>query len=217
VKKPQAKARRTADEARADILDAAIQALSARGPDAIGLKEVAAAAGVSHALIIHYFGSYDGLVAATIRETMTRLRSHLVAQLATTAEPTVVTLLEAYLDTALDPLYSRLVTWALLQGHEAMTTYADLLTEETELIVTGIQGMLAGKVTPEPSRLELETVLVAIWSMAAGYVAGREFFWRAMGRTAGPKRDRDLRNAVTTLARNLMSQRLTSQEALIDE
>jgi AcrR family transcriptional regulator len=59
--------RRTPEEARTLILDAADSVFREHLPDVVGLKDVARAAGVSHALVTHYFGTYAGLVAACSR------------------------------------------------------------------------------------------------------------------------------------------------------
>ena len=50
--------------ARATIRNAALQLFADRGPDAVTVREIAAEAGVSPALILHHFGSKDGLRAA---------------------------------------------------------------------------------------------------------------------------------------------------------
>ncbi len=50
--------------ARATIRNAALQLFADRGPDAVTVREIAAGAGVSAALILHHFGSKDGLRAA---------------------------------------------------------------------------------------------------------------------------------------------------------
>ncbi len=46
---------------RAVIRDEALRLFAAHGPDAVTLRQVAAAAGVSPGLVIHHFGSKDGL------------------------------------------------------------------------------------------------------------------------------------------------------------
>jgi AcrR family transcriptional regulator len=56
----------TADEdltARATIRNAALRLFAERGPDAVTVREIAAQAGVSAALVVHHFGSKDGLRA----------------------------------------------------------------------------------------------------------------------------------------------------------
>ena len=47
--------------ARAVIRDEALRLFAAHGPDAVTVRQIAAAAGVSPALVVHHFGSKDGL------------------------------------------------------------------------------------------------------------------------------------------------------------
>lgn len=47
--------------ARAVIRDEALALFAASGPDAVSLRQIAVAAGVSPALIVHHFGSKEGL------------------------------------------------------------------------------------------------------------------------------------------------------------
>ncbi len=49
--------------ARATIRNAALRLFADRGPDAVTVREIAAQAGVSPALVVHHFGSKDGLRA----------------------------------------------------------------------------------------------------------------------------------------------------------
>jgi AcrR family transcriptional regulator len=50
--------------AKANIRNAALRLFAERGHDAVTVREIAAAAGVSPALVVHHFGSKDGLRAA---------------------------------------------------------------------------------------------------------------------------------------------------------
>ena len=49
--------------ARATIRNAALRLFADRGPDAVTVREIATQAGVSPALVLHHFGSKDGLRA----------------------------------------------------------------------------------------------------------------------------------------------------------
>lgn len=49
---------------RERIVDSALALFADRGPDAVSLRDVAAHAGVSAALIVHHFGSREGLAQA---------------------------------------------------------------------------------------------------------------------------------------------------------
>jgi hypothetical protein len=68
-------------------------------------------------------------------------------------------------------------------------------------LAAATEKMLATRLDPPPSRAQVEALIVAVWSMAIGYIAGNAFFWRAFGRTPGPRRDRELRDAVGTMTR----------------
>jgi TetR/AcrR family transcriptional regulator, repressor for neighboring sulfatase len=70
--------RRTPEEARRLILDAAREAIARTGPEGLRLHEIAAAAGVSHPLILHHFGNRAGLVRALTREAVAELRDKLL-------------------------------------------------------------------------------------------------------------------------------------------
>ncbi len=50
--------------ARVAVRNAALRLFAERGPDAVTVREIAAAAAVSPALVIHHFGSKEGLRAA---------------------------------------------------------------------------------------------------------------------------------------------------------
>jgi TetR/AcrR family transcriptional regulator, repressor for neighboring sulfatase len=77
--------RRTPDEARRLILDAAQTAIARTGPEGLRLHDIAAAAGVSHPLILHHFGSRAGLVRALTQAAATELRDKLIGAM---TEPT---------------------------------------------------------------------------------------------------------------------------------
>jgi AcrR family transcriptional regulator len=71
--------RRNPEEARRLILDAAQAAIARTGPEGLRLHDIAAAAGVSHPLILHHFGSRAGLVRELTRAAAAELKDKLVA------------------------------------------------------------------------------------------------------------------------------------------
>lgn len=60
--------RRSADESRDALVQAALTLFRERPPDRVGVREIAAAAGVNHGLIHRLFGAKDALVRAVLRE-----------------------------------------------------------------------------------------------------------------------------------------------------
>ena len=56
--------RRSPELAKQEIMDAAERVFVEFQPDQVGLKDVAREAGVSHALITHYFGTFANMIEA---------------------------------------------------------------------------------------------------------------------------------------------------------
>src|SRR5439155_11982024 len=84
IARPAKRLRRTPEEAQRLILETA-QALIARtGPEGLRLQDIAAEAGISHSLILHHFGSREGLVRALIRQAAAELRDKLIAAMEST-------------------------------------------------------------------------------------------------------------------------------------
>lgn len=71
--------RRTPEDARALILDAAEACMAKAGPAGLRLQEVAELAGVSHPTILHHFESREGLIRAVHVKSLTQLREVLTA------------------------------------------------------------------------------------------------------------------------------------------
>ena len=89
--------RRTPEEARRLILDAAEARLARTGPDGLRLQDIAADAGISHPSILHHFGSREGLVRALTRRAVDELKDKLFAALSVEHPST-----EAQLDQVFD-------------------------------------------------------------------------------------------------------------------
>ncbi|MFB7744595.1 TetR/AcrR family transcriptional regulator [Streptomyces sp. NPDC056132] len=73
--------RRTPDEARRQILEAAAKLLSTGGPGAVQVRAVAAEVGVSDAAVNHHFGTREQLLSALLRFGGAKLKSELRAAL----------------------------------------------------------------------------------------------------------------------------------------
>jgi len=73
--------RRTPDDAKRLILETAERLLAQSGPQALRLQDIAAAAGISHPLILHHFESRAGLIRALTRQAVADLKERLVGAL----------------------------------------------------------------------------------------------------------------------------------------
>jgi AcrR family transcriptional regulator len=195
--------RRSPEAARQLILEAAVRTISKHGPAACGLKDIAAEAGVSHALITHYFGTYEALVQAAVAEAMSQLRERLLSRLLKLHKPTPEAMVQLYLDIALEPWYGRLVSWAFINDPDASSDYVKQLVPQMKLMVAATEYVFSDNPRGVPSRDQAEALLVSVWAMVVGYVAGNAFFWHALGRKPGPARDRVVREMVGALARGL--------------
>lgn len=175
--------RRAPEATRALILDAAERVFSAAMPDVVGLKEVAAAADVSHGLVTHYFGTYQALVEATLERRLAYAREQAMQRLAqaTFTDPNEMPLVGVLLELVRDPLTARLVTWAILGGHAQSSTFFAVRTRGLALLVDAMCARIAALGHPVPPRERLELSIMAALSMALGLAASGELMWKALG------------------------------------
>jgi TetR/AcrR family transcriptional regulator, repressor for neighboring sulfatase len=180
AKRPKPRVRRTPEGARAHILDAADAVFRDHLPDAVGLREIADAAGVSHGLVTHYFETYEGLVAAVISRRLDAARSAAFAHLAQmTFAADEAPLLSVLVDLLEDRTLVRLAIWSLLTGRGP-----SLLGPAGQLgrLIDGMAARLAAVGTPiRRDRLEL-AAMVALSTITGWAVLG-DTMDRALGRS----------------------------------
>jgi AcrR family transcriptional regulator len=111
--------RRTAEQARSAILDAAERRLVAGGPGAIRLQEVAADVGMSHPTVLHHFGSREGLIEAVVVRALDSLRAVLVATVRASPERPgqVEAMLDGVFEALVDAGHGRAFLWLALSGY----------------------------------------------------------------------------------------------------
>lgn len=107
--------RRSAEEARLQILEAAQRRLAASGPEGLRLQEIAADVGISHPAILHHFGSREGLLEALATHTAEGLNREIAARLETGA-PDLREILALTRDTLASQGQARLLAWLALSG-----------------------------------------------------------------------------------------------------
>ena len=173
--------RRDPEVARALILDAAERVFSDQGPDAVGLKDVAKRAGVSHALVSHYFGSYDRLVEATLARRVDRMREAALADLATAETSGPDVLLDRLSGVAADRITVRLAAWALLTGRARRSDFFSARTRGLAAIVDAIAARRQALGLDVPSRDALEFGVVATITMVLGFGIAKEALLSGLG------------------------------------
>lgn len=112
--------RRTAEEARAAILDAAEHRLVAAGPGGIRLQEVAAEVGVSHPTVLHHFGSREALVEAVVRRSLDSIQVDVrnALQKAPEGEGPVASMFDGVFEALTSRGQGRALMWLALAGHK---------------------------------------------------------------------------------------------------
>lgn len=120
-KAPVRRVRRTAEDARAAILDATERHLLEHGPAGLRIAEIAADVGVSHPAVLHHFGSREALVAAVVDRSVSSLHAELVEAIARTQPggDELEGMLERSAVVLSERGYARIAAWVLLSGYPA--------------------------------------------------------------------------------------------------
>ena len=190
--------RRTPKEARRLILEAAQTRLATTGPEGLRLQDIAAAAGISHPLILHHFGSREGLVRALTREAAAELRDKLVAAMAS-SEYSVEQALDRVFDTFRDGLAQRLAWLTSVDPGGG--------TEENQLIMRDIADRLHARrlATAPPgiaiARADTEALVHLVATAAFGDALYGAQLHRSAGLPATSETDRGFRQWLAALIR----------------
>lgn len=117
IEKPRRR-RRSPDEARREAVDAARALLLSGGPTAVTLSAVAADIGVTHANLIHHFGSAAGLQSALMGSMVADLNQALDAAVTRlrTDEGAPLELVNAVFDAFAEGGAGRLAAWIAMSG-----------------------------------------------------------------------------------------------------
>jgi TetR/AcrR family transcriptional regulator, repressor for neighboring sulfatase len=200
---PGKRARRAPEEARRLILDAA-QALIARtGPEGLRLQDIAAAAGISHPLIIHHFGSRAGLVRALTRGAADELKDKLIGAMAETGFA-VEDQLDRVFEAFRGGLAQRLVWLATVDpiGDESAST---MIERE---IADHIYAHRIANAPPGANvrREEIDWLVHLVAIAAIGDALYGAPLWRSAGIAAGPETDRRFRAWLARMIQPLRQQ-----------
>jgi len=159
------------------------------------LKDVGRHAGVSHTLVVHYFGGYEPLVQEVMRTGVQRFRALLLERVAADGAVDPAAWIALVFDELRTSTTGRLVLWALLtrrlDGPDAFFRQEQGL----RLVRDALEARLAGVFgTAAPDRATLETTLVLGIAAAWGYALGAPALWAALGHDPSPERDADARD-----------------------
>jgi AcrR family transcriptional regulator len=154
LESPARRRRLPAGERRAEILDAALEVFAARGYHHSSLEEIAAAAGISKALIYEHFPSKRDLHAALLQAHVQELFRRL-AEAAASVEPGELRL-RAGVDAFLRFAEERRDGWRMLFRESAEPDVADALRVMQAQATTMVAALIAaepdGRRTGAPRR-----------------------------------------------------------------
>lgn len=189
------RARRSPEDARRLILDAARDLLAATGPDGLRLQEIAARAGISHPLILHHFGNRAGLVRALTLEAAAELRDRLIAAMAS-GDATLERQLDRVFEAFRDGLAQRLAWLAAVDPTPEETGPVTIMRDIADAVHARRLAAAPPGTTIERADTELLLHLVA----AAAF--GDAIFGPRLRRSAGlPQADETDRRFRDWLAR----------------
>ncbi len=186
-KTPAKRVRRSPTAARLAVLDVAERRLREHGLDGLAIVEVAAEAGMSHATLLHHFGSSDGMRAALIERMATNLLGEVSALLgredaqAHTGGDFFVRLFEALAGGG----HAKLIGWQNLVAHrdgkarmssETRTLFKQVLASfRNKLIARGRDASTADR--------DSRFIVLLVVSSAIGFGIGRDTLLDDVGLT----------------------------------
>ncbi len=200
VSRVRERRRRSPEVARTEILDAAERLFAKYQPEDVGLKDIGREAGVSHALITHYFGTYVGLCESVLQRRLVGVRETAAARL---QEAGVLSrpdeLLAILFRTLEDPVHLRLMKWLMANEKEDSAMNAFALQQQG---IQAIATQVAQAVSPQPSRHLVDTLslaLVTAVAAAIGYSVSKYALAGAIGREPSPELDAGVRGTLASM------------------
>lgn len=144
--------RRSPEEARAEILDAAEHLLIHEGLGSLTLQRVAREVGISHPGVLHHFRSTERLAQALHERVSRRIRSDLLALAQPGAAVDRIPALRQAMDALADPAKGRLLAWLVASGR-------DPFPDATE---SGLNQLAEGLARPGADLVEVRYKLMLI-------------------------------------------------------
>jgi len=153
--------RRTPEEARLEVLACARARLLAGGQDSVTLKAVADDLGMTHANLIHHFGSAEGLQSALMGSMVADLSNALDAAIARlrTDEGAPLELINAVFDAFAEGGAGKLAAWIVLKGD---LTHLEPVRAAVNGLVEAIRDKLGDPMTASPKQLSSAVLFIAL-------------------------------------------------------
>lgn len=200
--------RRTPEAAREAILHAADGLFAADGPEHVGLAQVAHAAGVTHGLVTHYFGTFAGLVREVLARRNRLAAATVLEQVMAARETGDVAALGRFaVDYVSDEVRARLFLW--LRTHEAPARasagepHTPLLRALVDVVERELPAIQAAREAPPLPRARIELLVLLTLAAGHGWALGKHAWLRGLGREPGPDVDEAFRTLLLTALEQL--------------
>ena len=199
--------RLTGEEARARILEAAVERLRAEGPEGLRLNALAKELGISHQAILYHFGSREGLVAAVVKSAIDNLQAELLGGLRVLEDKDrgAEALIDRTFEVMVDEGYGRLLAWVAL-------TQGDPPVEEHRHPIEMLARMAHEVRERDHDDVDYQDTLFTI-TLLAFAVLGASVAGAGVTRAAGLEDDAETRRAFRTWLRTLVVEHLESAGA----
>lgn len=172
--------RRSKEEARAQILDAAERRLRDAGPAAIRLQDVAADVGISHPAVLHHFESRDGLLTAVVERAIERLQADLarvIGEAPSRGASDGAALFEIVAETLFEKGHARLIAWLLLSGYDPFASPMIRAGWRAIADMTHAARLAATTAKPKPTLEDTDfTIVLSSLALFGQAIAGRATF-----------------------------------------
>jgi len=145
--------RRTPDEARALILDTAERRLAEMGLEGLNVVGLAKAAGISHATLLHHFGSADEMRQALVQRMSERLISDAVAAIGNNDE--IAAVMRELFDVFSTGGHAKLLAWLAIEEGQRPIPSAEQYARFDGLIRATAGTMLNGDIATARNLLTL--------------------------------------------------------------
>ena len=163
--------RRSPDEARSEAVFSARQLLIARGPDALTLKNVGDEIGMTHANLIHHFGSAAGLQAALmgsmVRDLAQALDAAVVHVRSDAAAPRI--LVDQVFDAFEQGGAGRLAAWIALTGD---LSQLEPIRSAVQDLVAAIHESFADEGEEGRQRINSAVLFIALCAFGDAMIGG---------------------------------------------
>lgn len=162
-------------------MQAAERLFAERGPDAVGIQQVAREAGVSHPLIIHYFGSYEVLVREVLSARNQRLATEVMQHILKEGMPVEAdAIISAVLKALSDPAHARLLAYTALNTERAGVP-SDVPRMVAEMLAMRVRERAKARGVAPPSQARITRSFLIVTSAVFGFATFRNLLLPTFG------------------------------------